>query len=87
MQLRRTSTRKPFAELKNIPAQEFFYVKKGKVEVGIYHREKPYKKLVLGAGDMIVLNCAHDVTFLEDTEMVELKQGPYRGKEKEKTYL
>lgn len=77
----------PFEVLRNLAAQEFFYVKKGKISVGIYHNDKEYKRVVLGAGDMIVVNCAHDVKFLEDTQMIELKQGPYRGKEEEKRYF
>jgi hypothetical protein len=77
----------PFTNIQEMPAQEFFYIESGKVEVGIYHNDQPHSKVVLNKGDMIVVNCAHDVTFLEDTKMVELKQGPYRGKEVEKKYI
>ena len=77
----------PFTELKNFPAQEFFYVEKGKVTVGLYHRDKEHSRVVLLSGDMIVLNCAHDVVFAEDSRMIEIKQGPYRGKDVEKRYL
>ncbi len=76
-----------FKEIKELAAQEFFYVEKGKVEVGLYEEDKLFRKIVLNKGDMVVLNCAHDVKFLEDTKMIELKQGPYRGKEVEKKYF
>ena len=78
---------KPFAQLENIPAQEFFYVIDGKVKVVIYHNKKAYKTVILESGDMILLNCGHEITFLEKTKLVELKQGPYRGKEMEKEFL
>lgn len=77
----------PFAELNDIPAQEFFYVEKGKVTVGLYHNDKEHSRVEIGKGDMIVLNCAHDVVFAQDTKMIEIKQGPYRGKDIEKKYL
>lgn len=77
----------PFKELKDIPAQEFFYVEQGKVEVGLFYRDALHSKVVLNKGDSIVLNCAHDVTFLEATKMLELKQGPYRGRDVEKEYF
>lgn len=78
---------KPFKELKNIYPQEFFYVENGKVEVGLYNDGKMHSGAILGKGDMIVLNCPHEVRFLEDSKFVELKQGPYRGKDEEKEYL
>ena len=77
----------PFAELKNLPAQEFFYIVQGKIEAKLYNKKKLFSTLVLWAGDSIVLNCGHSITFLEETQMIELKQGPYRGKEKEKVYF
>jgi hypothetical protein len=77
----------PFTDIKSIPAQEFFYMKRGKVEVGLYHNDQPHSKIILNAGDMVVLNAGHDVTFLEDSEMIEIKQGPYRGRDVEKEEL
>ncbi|MBI1936253.1 hypothetical protein HYS31_07490 [Candidatus Woesearchaeota archaeon] len=77
----------PFKELKNLAPQEFFYLEKGKVEVGIYHKNSLFKKIVMDKGDMIVLNCAHELVFLEDSKLAELKQGPYRGKDAEKEYI
>ena len=77
----------PFKELRNVYPQEFFYVESGKIEVGIYNNMDKHSKIILGKGDMVVLNCAHEVTFLKDSKFVELKQGPYRGKDAEKEYF
>ena len=74
----------PFENL-NIAAQEFFYVVAGRVEVDLFHRGKKQKTIVLGVGDMILLNCAHGMRFATDSRIVEIKQGPYRGKSVEKT--
>ncbi len=78
----------PFPELRNLPVQEFFYVISGKVKVDLYGSdEKKHCERVLTTGDCILLNTAHGLTFLEKTKLIELKQGPYRGKEQEKKYL
>lgn len=78
---------KPFKELKNVYPQEFFYVESGKVEIGLYNDREKHSSIILSKGDMIILNCPHEVRFLEDSKFVELKQGPYRGKDEEKEYL
>jgi mannose-6-phosphate isomerase-like protein (cupin superfamily) len=78
----------PFKELINLPVQEFFFVQEGKMEVGLYNKDKMlHTKILLNPGDMIVVNTPHDVKFFEKTKFVELKQGPYRGKEDEKKYF
>jgi hypothetical protein len=77
----------PFRDLKELQLQEVLYIKKGRIEVGLYHDKKPFKKSIISSGEMILLNAGHNVKFLEDTEMVEVKQGPYRERENEKTDL
>ena len=77
----------PFKELKEVYPQEFFYVEYGKIEVGIHNENNIHKKVILSEGDMILLNCPHEVKLLEDSKFLELKQGPYRGKDAEKEYL
>ena len=78
----------PFKELKNISAQEFFYLEKGKVEMHIYNGDnKQIKRTILNKGDMILLNCGHSIRFLEDSKLIELKQGPYRGRDEEKSSI
>lgn len=76
-----------FEKLENFPVQEFFYVESGKIEVGIYDEDKKVAVRILSKGDLIILNSGHEVRFLEDSKIIEIKQGPYRGKENEKRYL
>ncbi len=81
---------RPFPELKNLPVQEFFHVKSGKVRIELYdERENDAKvsEIIAENGDMVILNTGHGMIFLEDTELVELKQGPYRGREEEKRFI
>ena len=79
---------KPFSELKNFPVQEFFYVISGRVKFELHDEQEQDQKVgevYLGAGDTIILNTGHAVTFLDEaTKVVELKQGPYRGRTEEK---
>ena len=77
----------PFKELRDIPVQEFLYIESGSLKVVLYDNNKKFSTTVLNSRDMILINCAHEVIFLEDTKMVELKQGPYRGKDAEKEYF
>lgn len=77
----------PFKELYNLPAQELLYIESGKAEIILFHDKKKYKTVILEKGDIILLNCGHEVKFLKDTKMIELKQGPYRGKDVEKEYF
>ena len=78
----------PFPELKNLRVQEFFYIISGKLKVNLYDSdEKKVQDVVLNEGDSIVLDCGHGFEFLEKTSMIELKQGPYRGKEQEKKMI
>ena len=76
-----------YDKLENFPVQEIFYIESGKIKVGLYHGGEKAKEIILSKGDLIILNSGHDVQFLEDSKMIEIKQGPYRGVEKEKVYL
>ena len=77
----------PFRDIKEMYPQEFFYVENGKIEVGLYNKKEFNSKIVLNRGDMIILNCPHELRFLDTSKIVELKQGPYRGKNAEKEYF
>ena len=61
--------------------QEVLYVKSGKVRVDFYDDCKNYlESRVLVTGDIILLSTGgHGFTIIEDTEMFEVKQGPYAG--------
>lgn len=66
--------------------QEVLFVKKGKVKVDFYDDERNYiESRVLESGDVILLaSGGHGFEMLEQTEMIEVKQGPFAG-EQDKT--
>jgi len=61
--------------------QEVLFIKSGKVRVDFYDDEKNYiKSVILEAGDVILLAAGgHGFEMLEDSEIIEVKQGPYAG--------
>lgn len=61
--------------------QEVLFVKKGKVKVDFYTNNKEFlESEILKTGDIILLAAGgHGFTMLEETEMIEVKQGPYTG--------
>lgn len=66
--------------------QEVLFIKKGKIRVDFYDEEQIYlESVLLTAGDTILLAAGgHGFKVLEDTEIIEVKQGPYT-KDKDKT--
>jgi len=66
--------------------QEVLFIKRGKVRVNFYSNEKKYlSSRELCEGDIIILcSGGHGFKILEDTEMIEVKQGPYSGKDNDK---
>jgi len=61
--------------------QEVLLIKRGKIRVDFYDDNKDYiVHCVLQTGDVILLAFGgHGFTMLEDTEMIEVKQGPFAG--------
>lgn len=61
--------------------QEILMIKKGKVKVNLYDDEKNYVgSEIVNAGDIILLcGGGHGFEILEETIMIEIKQGPYVG--------
>jgi hypothetical protein len=61
--------------------QETLFIRKGKIKVNFYDENKKYlDSRTLGPGDVILLvSGGHDFEMLENTEMIEVKQGPYAG--------
>jgi len=59
--------------------KEVLYIEKGKVKVIFYSEKwKEIDSRILNKGDMILLiKGGHGFEMLEDTEMIEIKQGPY----------
>lgn len=61
--------------------QEALFIKKGAVKVNFYKKEKDYVgSEILKEGDVVLLcGGGHGFEILEDTIMIEVKQGPYMG--------
>jgi mannose-6-phosphate isomerase-like protein (cupin superfamily) len=66
--------------------KEVLFIKKGKLRIDFYTDNREYVcSRVLGSGDVILLAAGgHGFEMMEDTEMFEVKQGPYAG-EQDKT--
>ena len=61
--------------------QEVLFIRKGKVKVDFYDENQNYlESRILLTGDVILLaSGGHGFEMLEQTEMIEVKQGPYAG--------
>ena len=61
--------------------QEVLFIKRGIVRVDFYKENKTYfKSKILNTGDVILLSFGgHGFEMLEDSEIIEVKQGPFAG--------
>ena len=61
--------------------KEVLYIKNGKVRVDFYADDKCYlESIILKTGDVILLAFGgHGFQMLEESEIIEIKQGPYAG--------
>lgn len=68
--------------------QEVLHIKKGKIAVFLYDEKKKYiKTCILKKGDTILLaGGGHGIEVLQDSLILEVKQGPYAGAD-DKEYL
>lgn len=66
--------------------QEVLFIKSGKVRVDFYTSKMKYiESRILCQGDVILLaDGGHGFEMLEESEIIEVKQGPYTG-DKDKT--
>ncbi len=74
-------------ERKTDRTYETLYVINGAIEATIYTLDEEYvEKLVVNEGEiLILLECAHGYKILEDnTTVLEVKNGPYFGAEKDR---
>ena len=57
------------------------FIKRGKVRVDFYDEDRNYlKSVILDEGDVILLaHGGHVFEMIEETEIIEVKQGPYAG--------
>lgn len=70
--------------------QEVIYFKTGKVKAKIYSEDdKLLKEAILNAGDLIIIfGGGHGIEILEDnTQAIEIKNGPYPGLEKDRKLI
>jgi hypothetical protein len=75
------------AEPRNVEfTQEVLVIRKGALRADFYRTDRSYlESRILRNGDVILLaHGGHGFEVLEEIEMIEVKQGPYRG-EGEKT--
>ena len=68
--------------------QEVLMVRRGRVKVDFYDNEKIFvNSKTLDDGDVILIaGGGHSYEALEDLEMIEIKQGPYLGKDDKITF-
>lgn len=61
--------------------KEVLFIRRGKIRVDFFDNDKLYlKSRILETGDVILLSeGGHGFEMLEETEMIEVKQGPYAG--------
>lgn len=61
--------------------KETLFIRKGKIRIDFYTDQQNYiESHILETGDVILLSeGGHGFTMLEETEMIEVKQGPYAG--------
>ena len=70
-----------FVHREVLVTQEVLYIKRGKLRVDFYDAKRRYlESRILRTGDAIILvSGGHGFEVLDDTEMIEVKQGPYLG--------
>ena len=63
--------------------QEILFIRKGKLKIDFYDRDRNYVDTrILENGDTILLaSGGHGFEMLEQTEIIEVKQGPYTGEQ------
>tara|TARA_A100001015_G_C14410238_1_gene488869 strand:+ start:100 stop:492 length:393 start_codon:yes stop_codon:yes gene_type:complete len=68
-------------EKKIIDVKEVLFVKKGKIKVYFYTKKgKKICNKIIKKGDLILLaNYAHGFKMLQESELFEIKQGPYNS--------
>ncbi|MEK7151436.1 MAG: hypothetical protein AAB784_01830 [Patescibacteria group bacterium] len=68
----------PPVVLNNHSVQEGLVMRKGKIRMNLYGPdEKLFKKIILKPGDAFILQKGgHSFDFLEDSEFIEIKNGP-----------
>ena len=79
----------PFKEVKDFVPNKIYYVTKGTLGIDIYDQEgEKFTYIKINQGDLIIfVSGGHGVDLLDDSDFIEIKQGPYRGTEEDKRFL
>jgi mannose-6-phosphate isomerase-like protein (cupin superfamily) len=77
----------PFKKIDIKIPQEIFYVQKGKIIISLYFNDKIVNRIEMKKNDLMIANAGHKVKIFKNTKLLEIKQGPYRGKDKEKRMI
>jgi mannose-6-phosphate isomerase-like protein (cupin superfamily) len=66
-----------------VNTREVLMIRKGKVRVDFYDNDKKYiESRILKTGDVILFaSGGHGFEMIKNTEIIEVKQGPYAGEE------
>jgi len=69
--------------------QEVLVIRKGKVKVNLYDQHLNYicSKILMQGDTILLASGGHGFEMLEDSEMLEIKQGPYNGVSNDKTHF
>lgn len=69
--------------------QEVLYVKKGSAEVSFFGTSGgKVNSSIIREGDIVMfVDGGHGIEIKEDSEIIEIKQGPYKGRENDKRIL
>ncbi len=68
--------------------QEVMYIIKGRVLLKLYTTNgERVASVILEEGDLAIIYQGHSLEFLEESLILEVKQGPYPGPDKDKVFL
>lgn len=67
---------------------EFLWMQSGKAKVTVYDDDwNEIDTVIIRAGDcLVIMRGGHKLTMLEPVRFLEVKQGPYPGRENDKTF-
>ena len=79
----------PFNNISELKTNKIYYIKEGKVGVDVYNKKnEKVEYLKLESGDLILfVDGGHGLDIIENAKIIEIKQGPYRGVEKDKAFF
>lgn len=69
--------------------QEFLYIESGKVQIRFYDLDQSFVgERILEGGDILLqVDGGHAFEILEESSIIEVKQGPYPGDDKAKVMI